>query len=170
MLLAHKLGAAAAALALLGAGAPAVAGSCFSPVELTGFQEVLLTLSTTGHGQFQLQNKGGALAYSLSYSGLEGTPTQAHIHFGARGLTGGISHWLCGTAAFPGPAGTPPCPTPSGTVGGNLSSAGVVGPVAQGIGLGELDELLDAICEGAAYVNVHTTLYPSGEIRGQTAD
>jgi hypothetical protein len=46
----------------------------------------------------------------------------------------------------------------------------VVGPVPQGIGVGELDELLDAICEGAAYINVHTTLHPSGEIRGQTAD
>jgi CHRD domain len=43
----------------------------------------------------------------------------------------------------------------------------VIGPAGQGISAGQFDELVDAIRAGATYANVHTTLYPGGEIRGQ---
>jgi hypothetical protein len=43
----------------------------------------------------------------------------------------------------------------------------VIGPVPQGITPGEFDELLEAIRAGVAYVNVHTSTFPAGEIRGQ---
>ena len=46
---------------------------------------------------------------------------------------------------------------------GVITDADVVGPLA---GLG-VDGLLEAIEEGNAYANVHTSLYPPGEIRGQ---
>ena len=52
--------------------------------------------------------------YELSYSGLEGTVLQAHIHFGKRAINGGISLFLCANLGN-GPAGTPTCPQ-SGTV------------------------------------------------------
>jgi len=32
---------------------------------------------------------------------------------------------------------------------------------------GELADVIAAICAGVAYANVHTTLSPGGEIRGQ---
>ena len=57
---------------------------------------------------------------------------QAHIHFGKRAVNGGISVFLCGTAGFPGPAGTPTCPQ-SGTVTRTASAADIIGPVGQGI-------------------------------------
>jgi hypothetical protein len=42
-----------------------------------------------------------------------------------------------------------------------------VGPTGQGIAAGEFAELVRAIKAGRTYVNVHTTKYPGGEIRGQ---
>jgi hypothetical protein len=42
-----------------------------------------------------------------------------------------------------------------------------VAAVAQGLEPGEFDELVDAIRAGVTYVNVHTTKFPGGEIRGQ---
>jgi hypothetical protein len=52
-------------------------------------------------------------------------------------------------------------------VSGTITSADVIGPAGQGIAPGEFDELVRALREGATYANVHTTLYPGGEIRGQ---
>jgi len=43
----------------------------------------------------------------------------------------------------------------------------VIGPSSQGVAAGEFDELIRAIRAGATYVNVHSTLYPPGEIRAQ---
>ena len=43
----------------------------------------------------------------------------------------------------------------------------MIGPVGQGITAGQFDELVAAITAEATYVNVHTTLYPGGEIRSQ---
>jgi hypothetical protein len=43
----------------------------------------------------------------------------------------------------------------------------VIGPTALGIAAGEIDELIAAIRNGTAYVNVHSTAFPAGEIRAQ---
>lgn len=68
-----------------------------------------------------------------------------------------------------GPAGTQLCPGPtSGSVSGRITAADVLAnAAAQGIAAGQFDEVLRAIREGVVYVNVHTTLFPGGEIRGQ---
>ena len=46
----------------------------------------------------------------------------------------------------------------------------MVGPSGQGISPGEYGELLRAIRAGATYANVHSSKYPSGEIRAQLND
>jgi hypothetical protein len=46
----------------------------------------------------------------------------------------------------------------------------VIGPTGQGISAGQFGEMLDAIDVDSTYVNVHTTTYPSGEIRSQLED
>lgn len=151
-------------VALAVAGATALAtgggGKKFS-TKLTGFQEVP-AISTAASGSFDSKLDGDELSYELSYSGIEGgTAFAAHIHLGQRGVNGGVSAFLCGGGDKPA------CPTPGGTVEGTIDAADVIGPAAQGILAGQLNELVRAIRAGAAYVNVHSTTFPGGEIRGQ---
>ena len=155
--------------ALVVAGTTALAGG---PRQLRAFlhgYEEVPAVSTVANGSFRATvgpSINGALAYRLTYSGLEGTVTQAHIHFGQRGVNGGISVWLCGTTTNAGPTGTPTCPQ-SGTVEGTIDASDVVGPAAQGIEPGQLGELMRAIRAGVTYANVHSSKFPGGEIRGQ---
>lgn len=137
-------------------------------VRLVGYQEDPLAISTTGVGEFRVQvaEDEQEISYQLSYQDLEGGVTQAHIHFGSRAQSGGISVFLC-TNLGNGPAGTQLCPAAPATVTGVLRSADVVGPAGQGIAAGEFAELVDAIRSGTTYVNVHTAKYPAGEIRAQ---
>jgi hypothetical protein len=128
------------------------------------------SISTTGSGEFRakVSQDRTYFEYELSFQDLEGDVIQAHIHFGQRGVNGGISIWLCGTAALPGPAGTPSCQGPrSGMASRIVTAADVVGPAGQGIAPMEFEELLDAMRAGVTYANVHSTRNPGGEIRGQ---
>jgi hypothetical protein len=129
-------------------------------------------VSTSATGSFEATINAGNIEYSLTYSGLEGDVTQAHIHFGQRSVNGGISAWLCGTQPMtPGPAGTPACEgARAGTITGSIEPADVVGPTVQGIAPGEFGELVAAIRAGRAYANVHSTKFGSGEVRGQIND
>jgi hypothetical protein len=158
---------------LIGVGAIAVAGGDarnFRARPLIGSEEVP-AVSTVARGSFtaHLSNDGTSLSYSLTFSGLEGTVTQSHIHFGQRAVAGGISMWLCETLTNPSPsASTPTCPAaPGGTVTGTLTAAEVVGPAGQGIAANEFGEIVAAMRSGNAYVNVHSSKVPGGEIRAQ---
>ena len=136
--------------------------------ELTGYQEDPLTFSTPASGDFHasLQAKKSGISYRLSYSGFSTDVLQAHIHFGGRHQSGGISVFLCSNLVL-GPAPTEVCHMRGGTVTGTIRPADVIGPAAQGIAAGEFDELLDAIANDVTYVNVHSDQYPGGEIRAQ---
>jgi hypothetical protein len=98
--------------------------------------------------------------------------TQAHIHVGQVLANGGISVWLCGnpSATVTPPAGTQTCPADPATITGTITAENVVGPAGQGIAPGEFEELVEAIGDGFTYANVHSTLAPGGEIRGQLGD
>lgn len=149
------------------AGAALADGPRVLRADLTGFEEVL-PVSTTGNGQLRLliYPDRSTISYELSYSGLQADVTQAHIHFGQPAVNGGISVFLC-TNLGNGPAGTQACPLRSGTVSGVITAASVLGPDAQGIAPGEIDALVEALREQLTYVNVHSTRWPGGEIRGQ---
>ena len=137
-------------------------------ISLDGYQEVP-PLSTTGQGfvTLHVSPDGQSLGYALRYSGLVGDVAQAHIHFGRPAINGGIMVFLC-TNLGNGPAGTPACPGPhDGEVSGTLDAADVVaGAASQGIAAGEFAEVLATLRNRAAYANVHSTLFPAGEIRG----
>jgi CHRD domain len=135
---------------------------------LRSYQEVL-GVSSAARARFKarIDSASQSLSYELSFSGLEGDVRQSHIHFGQHGVNGGIMVWLCQTAANVSPvASTPQCPQ-SGTVSGVITAADVVGPAGQGIAAAEFAEVLKAIGAGVAYVNVHSSKFPGGEIRGQ---
>lgn len=134
---------------------------------LKGVNEVP-SVSTPAAGRFDLEidERMDEGRWRLRYDGLQGGVQQAHIHFGQRHVNGGISVFLCSNLGN-GPAGTTLCPGSPANLAGKFTAADVVGPNGQGIAPGEFDELVRAIKQGAAYVNVHSTLFPGGEIRGQ---
>ena len=137
-------------------------------VRLTGYEEDPSALSTTGTGRFraQIDDEKQEITFRLTYASLEAPVTQAHIHFGGKAQSGGISAFLC-TNLGNGPAGTQACPAAPGVVDGTIRSADVVGPAGQGIAAGEFKELVAAIRAGTAYANVHSEKYQGGEIRAQ---
>jgi CHRD domain len=157
-------------LATAGSGGTAVARNDFDSrhVRLSGFEEDPLVLSTTGNGRFTLRiNLDNQEArYQLSYSALEGDITQAHIHIGGRAQSGGIAVFLCSNLGN-GPAGTQLCPAAPAEISGTFGPAAVIGPAGQGVAAGEFAEVVTAIRMGKAYVNVHSSRYPGGEIRAQ---
>lgn len=79
----------------------------------------------------------------------------AHFHLAPAGINGGVVTWLFGVAA-------PPVDFNGVLAEGIITAEDVVGSIA-----GDFEALIEAIRAGNIYVNVHTTEYPGGEIRGQ---
>ena len=155
----------AVVIGLLGLGSYAIAGGGtknFNGSPLNGYEENP-DVSSVASGSFEarLSKDGASLHYKLSYSGLEADATQAHVHFGKPAVNGGVSYFLCN-----GPT-SPPCPTRSGTVEGDIEPADVIGPTVQGIAPTEFAEILAAMRAGHTYANVHSSKFPNGEIRAQ---
>ncbi len=165
--------AALAAVALLAIGSLALAAKLAGPpnppdtksfhASLNGLHETP-SVSSTGFGEFDAKLVDATtLHYVFMYSGLEGGSSLfAHVHFGQVGFAGGVSFFLCGGGGEP-----TPCPNGEGTVEGDVTPPDVVGPNAQGIEPGSFDEIISAMQAGHGYVNIHTTRWPTGEIRGQ---
>ncbi len=123
---------------------------------LSGGEEVP-PAQTTGTGQafFKLSMDGTSLDYKLIVANIENV-TQSHIHLAPAGTNGAVVAFLFGNV----PGGV----TVNGVLTeGTITAANLVGPLA-----GQpLSALVDYLNNGGAYVNVHTTSYPGGEIRGQ---
>lgn len=150
--------------------------------QLSGFNEVHFSggppatlrgaVSTAASGAFmaRIDERDDIIHYELRYQDLEGLVTQGHIHFGQQHTVGGVVVWLCQTEGTPAPDAvadlTPFCPD-EGAVTGTITPAQVLTAANQGLDAEEFDELVRAIRAGAAYVNVHSSLFPPGEIRGQ---
>ncbi len=131
--------------------------------ELVGTQEVP-AIFAAGSAIFDMQvlDNDTRIKFQLAYDNLTGPPLFAHVHFGQRGVNGGVSFFFCGGG------GKPPCPaTTSGTVTGTVFAKDVLGPTGQGIAAGDLAAILQMIRAGFGYANMHTPLHPGGEIRGQ---
>ncbi len=134
--------------------------------KLSGFQEVPPKLSA-GTGSLVATVSGGRLTYTLKYSGLSSPAFMAHLHFAQAGVNGGIFLWLCGSAAAPGPAGTPACPAAGGTVTRTVGASDIQAVPDQNLAAGDFAGALRSIQNHDVYANVHTTNFKAGEIRGQ---
>jgi len=184
--MAHRILPVAAAALLTAFATPLVSAdggkSSFSTT-LNGYQETPVTINSAGSGEFaaKINNDGTAIEYVLNYRDLATNVLQSHIHFGRPGLSGGIVLFLCTNLTPPAGVPAPPaCPqAPVGgdtaTVTGTLTAANLLVPnvanvalPTQGIdpGAAGFAEIVQAMRNGAAYANVHTSKVPSGEIRG----
>src|SRR6202022_181232 len=100
-------------------------------------------------------------AYSLTYSGLTSNVLQAHLHFAKGHVPGGIYAFLCPNLGN-GPAGTPACPNPSGTVTGTITPASILAVPGQNITAGDFSVVPAALKSDTAYGNVHTGNFKAG--------
>ena len=108
---------------------------------------------------------GTNLIVDLPFRDLDGSTTAAHIH-------------CCTSTAFTGsaPVAVPFQDFPTGVHAGTFSGDIPLGDAASydpafvsahgGTVQGAASALVDAINANEAYVNIHTTLFPEGEIRG----
>lgn len=113
----------------------------------------------SGNATFTV-NADNTVSYSITYAGLSGPPTLAHIHAAAAGTSGGV--------VTPVLLPTPKPTTTSGTVTGSFAASDIQAG-AGGIVKGDLNSLVAAMKAGNTYANVHTAANPAGEIRGQIA-
>lgn len=127
---------------------------------LAGGNEVP-SVETLAQGQaiFQLSKDGTELHYKLIAANIEDV-FMAHIHMAAAGTNGPIVVWLYPPAP---PSQLIPGRFDGVLAEGTITAADLTGPLT---GMG-LEDLVAAMMAGDTYVNVHTTLHPSGEIRGQ---
>lgn len=151
----------------------AVVAACESSTDVTpnaryagfmnGAKEVPVTTSTaTGQALVEV-NSSGTLSYSVTWSGLTGAPTGAHIHGpGDSTLNAGV---LINFAALPAGSTQPVANamTATGSSSGNVNIAGTA-VITTTVNGDSLRKLLDA---GLLYVNVHTAANGGGEIRAQ---
>lgn len=128
---------------------------------LSGANEVpAVTTTATGAATFEAI---GDTAISYTVSATMTGVTMAHIHTGAAGVNGGVMVWLAP------PNGSAP-QAASGAINGVLASGRITASWIRGVG-GQapitLDSLKRLMRTGNAYVNVHTSAFGGGEIRGQ---
>jgi hypothetical protein len=151
------------------AAAPVMAADNFG-ARLRGLEEVP-SISTAAQGFFlgTLNAAGTALDYSVIYFDLQGAVTQAHIHIAQPGVNGGIVLYFCTNLALPAGVPAPPaCPSGPGfnTVTGTLTALNVFPQPTQGIAALEFAEVIRAMRAGNSYANVHSDIFPGGEVRG----
>ena len=109
---------------------------------LDGAQEVpAVSTPAGGTAVVSLNVRERVAAYLITYAGLQGQYSAAHFHYGAKGIAGKV--------AYPIDMGTPSQPSVFGTIE-NLP-----------------DSVIEKLIHGEIYINIHSTVHPTGEIRGQ---
>lgn len=136
------------ALAVAGA-AGAVGGRPFD-VALTGAQEVPGPgdANASGTAHIELNQGQGTVCFDLAWADIDGTVTAAHIHLAPAGAAGGVVVPLFTGESFDGTDATSGC--------------------AQNVS----EDLIKAIRQNPAayYVNIHSTVFPAGAVRGQLSE
>ena len=130
--------------------------------DLTGYNEVPAVVTTaSGQVTVAVSSDQTELNVTLNFSKLLGVAQSASLYLGSSATTGGVVATLCGGT-------TPACPTAAdGMVTVTLSASDVLAVAAQGLAAGDPASVIQALANGALYVNVVTTKFPNGEIRGQ---
>jgi glucose/arabinose dehydrogenase len=118
--------------------------------------------SATGQADLRVNPDGDLISYQLNVQNIENV-TMAHIHVSdTPGGNGPPAVWLYPSAP---PAQLKPGSFTGVLNEGDITADNLVGPL-EGMTIGDL---VKAIRENRAYVNVHTEQFPAGEIRGLVA-
>jgi hypothetical protein len=147
------------ALVLAGAAAlsfPITADTIFTTTLLGSLETPPTGSPATGTATVDYITASNDLTYNVTFSNLEAGASLAHIHVGPPGVAGAIILPL----DLDGAAGST-----SGTFSGTLTAADLMPSPASGINT--FQDAINALFAGNTYVNVHSSLFPAGEIRGQ---
>lgn len=155
--------------ALLLGALPAHAALITFTTTMSGANEADPNTSTaTGQATVTVDDAGNTIMVDFTFSGLLGTSTAAHIHCcTAVPLTGAVPP-ATAVPSFPG--------FTTGVQSGvysqsfSLLDAGFYNPgflaANGGSTTAARDALLAGMLDGRSYLNIHSTLFPTGEIRG----
>jgi hypothetical protein len=109
---------------------------------------------------FRLSEDGTELDFKLIASNITDV-TQSHIHCGTPGVNGPVVVFLYGLG---------PTVSPNGILSeGTVTNANVIARPSSAAcpgGVENLEDVIEKMNSGGAYVNVHTVALPPGEIRG----
>ena len=129
---------------------------------LSGANEKPTATTSTGTGVFsaQIHPVSKTLSYSLTWTGLTGSITGAHIH--GPSDANGTASVLVNFQALPAGSNSGTITTgAAGSASGNVDLKLAVTATVSG------DSLIKLFDAGQLYVNVHTAANGGGEIRGQ---
>jgi hypothetical protein len=150
------LSACALALAILLPATDASAQTVNMFATLTGAEENPAVLTgAVGSATVDVDTGNREIAVELRLFNIPTGTTAGHIHAGPRGVNGPV------ILDFPIPTGRVGDLTLSFRVGVGQFRAN------PGIGINTIDDIIQTITGGGAYVNIHTTTFGGGEIRGQ---
>jgi len=147
----------AGGLTLITSGA-ASAQNAVLTAQLSGGEETPapgLNTGAFGSAEVGVDSENEEVSVNLRLFNLPTGSTAGHIHAGARGTPGPV------ILDFNFPSGR------TGDVTLNLRLGRAQFRARPEIGINTFEDALQTIASGNAYVNIHTTQYPAGEIRGQ---
>jgi hypothetical protein len=139
-------------IAALSLASTASANDLKFTAELTGAQERPTPVPTEGEGEAKFESDGTSVAFELKWKNLSSPAFAAHIHCGGPEEAGPV-----GVTLFAGTMGT------EGEVQGSFTAP----DPGNACGWDDLADVLEAMATGEAYVNLHSTQFRGGEIRGQ---
>lgn len=156
---------------LIGFGVVYAANELKFEADLSGAQEVTtpgggVDANTTGAVEVEFDRALTKAQFRLTVR--DGTGIiQAHFHCASAGVNGPVVAFLFG------PADPPGVDVGEGSVEGTLDNSDIIPPEtlenieACGVPLNNIASLAFALRAGKIYANVHSTVFPTGVIRGQ---
>lgn len=126
---------------------------------LKGSNEVPAAITkAAGHVSVKISKDEQSIYYKITAANIDDVRA-SHFHLAPTGVNGPVVVTL-----YSNPV------QPSGPQNGVLAEGVVTAANVTGTLAGDLVSLISAIRTGNIYVNVHTSNYPGGELRGQLAD
>ena len=155
-----------ALLSLAGCGGAASGDATLGPADerfnatLAGSSVVPATASTSS-GTITFEARDSVLKFSLSVANMGGI-TQAHLHAAAAGANGATLVWLL-------PVNGNAAQAPSVTLDGVISLGDISPAWIRGTPRLAMDSVKALMRAGRMYVDVHSSTFTNGELRGQVA-